>query len=200
VVAVSALAVPRVGDDVDVLTAALAYTAAGWFVIPVKRGSKHPGSVVGKGWQHLSSREPDQLVAWWAGTDHGIALHVGRSGGVVLDVDAPDKMPAVVVDAVEATSPPYQSTRSDCPRRGHYLFAQPAGRILGNGTGRLGGAWGEVRGRNGVIVVAPSVHENAADGGRYWWGSIGPVPVLPSPWATCSTTPPTPSTPPPTPR
>ena len=137
--------------------------------------------MVGKDWHHQSSREPEQLAAWWAGTDHGIALHVGRSGGAVLDVDAPDKMPAVVVDAVASTSPPYQSTRSDTPRRGHYLFAQPAGRILGNGTGRLGGAWGEVRGRNGVIVVAPSVHENAADGGRYWWGSIGPVPVLPTP-------------------
>jgi len=53
--------------------------------------------------------------------------------------------------------------------------------MVGNGTGRLGGAWGEVRGRNGVIVVCPSVHEDAGNGGRYGWQDTGIVPVLPAP-------------------
>ena len=47
---------------------------------------------------------------------------------------------------------------------------------LGNGTGRLGGGWGEVRGLNGVIIAAPSRH---ADGGEYRWVRTGLVPVLP---------------------
>jgi hypothetical protein len=60
------------------------------------------------------------------------------------------------------------------------LFAQPPGRNLGNGTGRLGGSWGEIRGRNGVIIVAPSVHENADKAGRYQWERVGPLTVLPA--------------------
>ena len=60
------------------------------------------------------------------------------------------------------------------------MFACPPGRMLGNGTGKLRGGWGEVRGRNGIIVVAPSTHQKAAAGGRYVWQRTGPVPVLPA--------------------
>jgi hypothetical protein len=37
-----------------------------------------------------------------------------------------------------------------------------------------------VRGNNGVIIVAPSVHELAAEGGRYEWEITGAVPTVPS--------------------
>jgi hypothetical protein len=156
------------------LTAALAYADAGWYVLPVKRGTKDPGSVVGKRWNDKSSRDPKQLAAWFAGTDHGIALHCGRSGAVVFDVDDPDKLPKILVKHLR--SAPYQSTRPDTPHRGHYLFAMPTGRTLGNSTGRLGGAWGEVRGLNGVIIAAPTVHPL---GGEYRWQRTGSVPALP---------------------
>jgi hypothetical protein len=160
----SPLSIPELDDDVDTLTAALAYAAAGWYELPVRRGTKKPGSVVGDGWQHKSSRDPKQIAAWFAGTDHDIALHCGRSGAVVFDVDDPDKLPNVLRSHLG--SAPFQSTRPDVPGRGHYVFAQPPGRTIGNGTGRLGGAWGEVRGLNGVIIAAPSHH---VDGGRYEW-------------------------------
>ena len=48
----------------------------------------------------------------------------------------------------------------------------PADRTIGNSGGRLGGSWGEVRGLNGVIVVAPH-----PDGRR--WERTGTVPTLP---------------------
>ena len=73
----TALSVPGIGPDDDTFTAALKYAAAGWYVVPVKRGTKHPGSVVGSKWQAQSSRDPQQIAAWWAGTSHGIALHAG---------------------------------------------------------------------------------------------------------------------------
>ena len=73
------LSIPDLDDGVDMLTAALAYADAGWYVLPVKRGTKDPGSVVGKHWQAQSSRDPRQIAAWFAGTDHGIVLHRGRS-------------------------------------------------------------------------------------------------------------------------
>lgn len=168
------LTVPVVPPDADKLTAALTYADAGWYVLPVKRGTKSPGSVVGGQWQTKSGRNPAQIVAWFAGTDYGIALHCGRSGAVVFDVDYRDKVPEVLARHLEAG--PYQSTRPDDAGRGHYVFLQPPGRSLGNANGGLGEPWGEVRGLNGVIIVAPSDH---LDGGEYGWVRTGIVPVLP---------------------
>ncbi|MBV8542552.1 MAG: bifunctional DNA primase/polymerase [Pseudonocardiales bacterium] len=173
------MTVPTFDADVDVLTAALAYARVGWYVVPVRRGTKHPGSVLGDRWQHQSSRDPETIVAWFAGTDHGVALHVGRSGAVVFDVDDPPRMPAVLSTAIKRDEPPYQSTRTSVESRGHYLYAAPPDRQLGNSVGKLGRGWGEVRGRNGVIIACPSEHEKAATGGRYRWLRAGAVPVLP---------------------
>lgn len=178
----NALTVPQIEEDTDVLTAALAYAAAGWFVLPVRRGSKNPGSVVsrfpGDPWQDKSSRDPETIVGWFAGTDLGIALHVGRSNAVVFDVDNPAALPPEM-DCLKAGSVPFQSTREAVEGRGHYLYRQPAGRTIGNSPGTLGTAWGEVRGKNGVIIVEPSRHEKHVTGGRYRWITVGDVPVLP---------------------
>lgn len=170
------LTVPDV-HGLDMLGAALAYAAAGWYLVPVRRGTKHPGSVLLGGWHEQSSRDPRQIAAWFAGTDHGIALHAGRSGVVVFDVDTPDRLPPVLGDALARGGPPWQATRAGVTNRGHAVFAQPPGRRLGNTTGLLGGGWGEVRGQNGVIVVEPTEHP---DGGLYHWLRVGPVPVLPT--------------------
>jgi hypothetical protein len=158
------LAVPEISADADVLTAALAYAEAGWYVLPVRLGTKDPGSVVGKRWQDKSSREPKQIIAWFAGSTHDVALHCGRSGAIVFDVDNPTQLPEVLRRHLDRA--PFQSTRPDVPGRGHYVFLQPRGRRIGNGIGRLGGAWGEVRGANGVIMAQPSHHP---DGGHYRW-------------------------------
>ena len=174
------LSVPLIADD-DVLTAAFRYAAAGWYCLPVRADAgKNPGSVVGKGWQHQSSRDPQQLAAWFAGTDYLLALHVGRSGAVVFDVDHPDELPDILAAHLFGrTAPPHQSSRPDQPGRGHYVFAQPPGRMIGNSTGGLGKGWGEVRGKNGVIIVAPSRHARDVDGARYEWLQTGEVPSLP---------------------
>lgn len=174
------LTIPGITEDDDTISAALKYTAAGWYVLPVNRASKHPGSVVGKGWPAKSSRDADQVVAWFAGSSYSLALHIGRSGGIAFDVDHPERIPDVLAGAIASTMAPYQSTRSNQAGRGHYVFVVPHGRTLGNGTGGLGKGWGEVRGRNGIIVVSPSVHEKEADGARYQWQRTGPVPVLPA--------------------
>ncbi len=156
------------------LSAALTYAAAGWFVVPVLRGTKNPGSLLGKGWHTQSSRDPEQIAAWFAGTDDGIALHTGHSGAVVFDVDHPEKLPEALKRAEAESDPPTQLTRDD--QRRHLVFAVPPGRHLGNSTGGLGRGWGEVRGGNSVIMVAPSEHP---DGGRYRWARTETVPVLP---------------------
>jgi Bifunctional DNA primase/polymerase, N-terminal len=172
------LSIPELADDIDTLTAALFLAANGIYVGPAIRGTKNPGSILGKGWQHKTSRDPKQIAAWFAGTDHDLFIHCGRSGLVVLDVDDPDELPSdpdklpgdwrCHLDAA-----PYQPTRPDTPGRGHYVFAMPASRAIGNPAY----PWGEVRGLNGVIMVFPSHHK---DGGRYGpWQRRGVVPVLP---------------------
>jgi hypothetical protein len=172
------LHIPDGINELDALAAALAYANAGWYVLPVRTDTKHPGSVVGGGWPALSSRDAAQIAAWFAGTDYGIALHAGRSGAVILDVDDYDNVPDLVLAAIENTGCPYQSTRADQPGRGHYLLANDTGRRIGNGLGRLASPkkWGEVRGANGVIIVAPSVHP---DGGLYRWERTGALPGIP---------------------
>ena len=168
------LSIPEIPGDADSLEAALLYADAGLYVGPAERRSKHPGSVLGDGWQHQTSCDVEQIAAWFAGTDHGVFIHAGRSGLVIFDVDYPDRLPGVLAKHLELA--PYQSSRPDVARRGHYLFAQPAGRVIGNGGGSLGSGWGQVRGLNGVIIAAPSVHQG---GGEYRWIRHGDVPVLP---------------------
>jgi len=169
--------VPHLDDNPDTLSAALAFAQCGWYVGPCDPMTKHPGSVLGKRWQEQTSRDPAQIVGWFAGASHGLFLHVGRSGGLVLDVDDYSKLPDVALAAIGQHRPPFQSTRVDDSRRGHYVFSQPADRMIGNGTGELGKGWGEVRGRNGVIVVQPTKHEKAdTHGARYLFTSHGEVP------------------------
>jgi len=164
----------------DSCAAALAYASAGIYVLPVKPRSKNPGSRVGDKWQMHSTRDTATIVACWAGSSDGIALHAGRSGLVIFDVDNPENMPEVLAQAIADTKPPFQQSRPDNPGRGHYMFACPPGRVLGNGVGKLGGDWGQIRGRNGVVIAAPSLHKDADDGAAYEWVTTGPVPVLPA--------------------
>jgi hypothetical protein len=174
------LSIPAIGDDDDAIAAGLKYAAAGFYVLPVSRASKHAGSVLGKGWPAKSSRDPEEIVSWFAGTDDSLALHMGRSGAVAFDVDHPEHTPQALSQAIITANPPYQSTRAHTPGRGPDLFAVPEGRTLGNGTGGLGKGWGDVRGLNGIIIVAPSAHEKADQGAHYRWESTGVLPVLPA--------------------
>lgn len=173
-----ALHVPYVNEETSALDAALAYAEAGWFVVPVRYGTKNPGSVAGAKWQELSTRDPEQIRAWWASSNYGIALHIGKSGGIVVDLDNPEKMPEVLQRAIDELNPPYQSTRRGDTGRGHFLF-DANGVDYTNSIGKLPPGFGDIRGKNGVIVVSPSVHEKHAEGGLYHWNITGPVPKVP---------------------
>jgi hypothetical protein len=176
-VTATGIEIPVITDDMDTLDAAIAYAKAGIYIGPSKRGSKHPGSVLGDDWNLRTSRDIQVITTWFAGTDYGLFIHAGRSDLWIADVDDPARIHPMLQRAITELEPPCQATRIDRPGRGHYLFQQPPGRDLGNGLGRLGSGWGEGRGRNGVIIVAPSEHEEP--GGRYQWLRTGPVPMLP---------------------
>jgi hypothetical protein len=167
----SALHIPDLAADIDTTGAGLLYAKAGFYILPGHRSEiRNPGRIIGKGWQHKSSRDPDMIAAWFAGTNNVLLIHCGRSGVIGFDIDHPEHLPERL--ARHLATAPFQQTRPDeDPSRGHALFAMPAGRTIGNSTGRLGRKWGEVRGLNGVICVAPV--------GARRWLRTGPVPILP---------------------
>jgi hypothetical protein len=158
--------------------AALAYAEHGWYVLPISNG-KHAGSYLGKGWPNKSTRDPDQIKTWYHNQPNlGVALHAGKSGTVIFDVDDPRHLPVDLVDAIADLRPPFQSTRSDDILRGHYVFRLAPGTMFGNGVGslRTDPPWGEVRGRNGIIVAAPTRRTPPK---RYRWIHTGQPPELP---------------------
>lgn len=171
------LSVPDV-SGLTVCDAAHKYASAGWYVLPVAAGIKHAGSVLGTGWPEKTSRDALQIDRWFRDPDAGLALHVGRSGALAFDVDAPELIPSMLVTALSECPTAFQSTRPEEPGRGHYLFAQPPGGGLGNGKGSLRGSWGEVRGKNGIIMVEPTVHEKHP-AARYSWLRRGALQQMP---------------------
>lgn len=175
----SDLTIPDIHPAASTLDAAFSYNNAGLYVGPIVVG-KNPGSRLGEKWQTKTSRDAGTVVGWFAGSTDGIFIHCGRSGLVVFEVDYPDRVPDWMWPHLDTA--PFQQTRPTVdPRRGHYVFAIPPGVMYGNGRGPFYKAmgFGEIRGRNGVIVAAPSSHPKHADGGAYRWARSGPVPYLP---------------------
>ena len=174
------LKVPEGTESMSTLEAALAWASNGFYVLPIKPETKHPGSVVGVGWPEKSSRDPRQIEIWFrTGTNYGLAIHMGKSGAIAFDVDDPKHLPHKLFEWLNLGITPYQSTRNNERFRGHYLFATPPGSNYGNSKGYLKGAWGEVRCKNGVVAVSPSLHSKAAQGGQYLWERTGSLALLP---------------------
>ncbi len=179
------LRVPDVAGR-PLVEAALAYAEAGWYVLPTDPADiKNPGSVVHGHWQDRSTREAEQIRAWWRqNPGNGIALHVGKSGAVAFDLDIDDLdviAGAGRPDIAEAlrSAAAIQATRCQGDR-GHYLYATAPGESFGNGAGAFR-RWGQVRGRNGVIIAAPTPHPDAkTKGGHYHWKRVGALRPLPA--------------------
>lgn len=178
---------PYIAPDTDLLTAALAYAGAGLYLAPTtKRGEspgKNPGTLLGSSWPSRTVTGAADAYALFGETFAseavGIALHCGRSGLVVVDIDTEDValIPEEIKSAVIDLSPPYQTTRKGGRARGHYFFRQPHGRRISNGLGRLPKGWGDIRGTNGVVILAGSWHPKPE--GEYRQRHAGPIPELP---------------------
>lgn len=177
----------------SLLDAALTYAEAGWYVLPTDpaKDIKSPGSVVGGKWHEKSSRDHDQIREWFEPNPHyGIALHCGRSGAGVFDFDMSnlDALRVMgrndLVDALLAANA-IQGTRADGDR-GHYIFLLPDdGREYGNSAGAFT-VVGEFRGKNGVIIAAPTPHPDAeSKGGEYKQIKTGPVGPMPEVLREC---------------
>lgn len=171
--------IPLFSGTENAYEAGMAYGEAGWYLVPIKSGSKNPGSVLGKEWPTKSSRDPKVLSEWFRRSDYGIALHTGRSNCCVLDVDNHNRLTPLLQGEIARKSPPFQSTRNNDNMRGHYAFYLEAAENYSTSNGGLGTEWGEVRTSNSVIVAYPTIHEEKHLGGRYLWTTSGILPELP---------------------
>ena len=123
--------------------------------------------------------------------DYGIALHCGRSGAIVFDLDV-DSLDAFSVygrdDIADALlgAGAIHGTRRDGDR-GHYIFLMPEDADFGNGAGKFM-ICGDVRGKNGVIIAPPTPHPDAeTKGGDYNQRKTGVVGPLPDVLRACLT-------------
>ncbi|WP_109788980.1 bifunctional DNA primase/polymerase [Mycolicibacterium chlorophenolicum] len=150
-----------------------AYAEAGFYLVPIKAGTKNAGSVLGIGWPAKSSCDVATVADWWRKhPTAGIGIHTGRSGIVVFDVDL-DELPQDL--APLQTGLIHRSRAGTDSQRGHYIFASrdtyTAGALrLPDGTKA-----GEIRSGNTIIVVEPTPHAN---GGLYRCSHAGAVPAL----------------------
>jgi hypothetical protein len=155
----------------DTVMAALYYAHAGFHVLPVRIG-KHPGSIVGKGWDKKSSRDSLQIERWWNEyPEAGVSLHTGKSNVVAFDLDC-DEIPEELIWLKTGV---FQQTRPG-GQRGHYVFASREWWVSGDLKLKDGTTVGDIKSGNSVIMAEPSQH---SAGGHYRWRTTGIVPPLP---------------------
>ncbi len=132
----STLSIPENLENKSILQAALAYAKCGWYVLPINAGTKHPGSLVGTDWPEKSTQNDREIREIFKFPNTAIALHVGRSGAIVFDVDEPKQLSELLMRELFQTQVPFQSTRliGDI-RRGHYFFKVPNNVSYGNSLG-----------------------------------------------------------------
>lgn len=151
-------------SSVSVKSAALAYLARGWSVIPMRSRSKQP-MVRWEPYQHRLAT-PEEIEDWFRRwPDANVGIVTGRiSGLIVLDVD-PRHFGDDSLYGFERVYGPLPDTVEAITGSGgrHIYFAYP-GRKVRNIVGLAPGL--DIRGDGGVIVAPPSIHPS---GRQYEW-------------------------------
>jgi hypothetical protein len=147
----------------DVLSAALTYAAAGWYVFPVR--GKLPALDLAPHWSRDSTTDPQQIAAWYAGAAGlGIGLDLGRSRLIVVDGDNLDRLP-------------FRNRLRGWPFRGNRTRQSWLYRENGHRIPQARHPWGEVKAAGGYVVMPPSPHDSGVE---YEWLDIdGDVPTIP---------------------
>lgn len=152
--------------------AAHMWAEAGAAVIPLGRNTKSPGSILGKGWPHRATNDPETIERWFSRADvGGVAIETGRSGVVVIDVDQ---------NVIGVDGGVVEHTRGLDSLRAHRYFLMPEDKKIGNSRNALKDFKGDVRGFGGCVAVYPTPHP---EGGQYIFrdSAIGAeIPPLPA--------------------
>jgi len=166
------------------MSAAIAYAALGWHVLPVRPGSKVPHI---DRWQERATSDVHTVRDWWQQWPKGgIGIHCGKSGLAVIDVD-PRNGGKETIDAMQVERGLLWDQDCAIARTGgggwHYVFSAPEGvRLpakLGPGVDLLSG--------DRYFIVEPTSHP--VTGKAYSWDgphpiNMPPLPPLPEAWWT----------------
>lgn len=143
------------------LDEALEYAKRGWAVMPLD--GKRPATA--HGWKDADT-DVEQIVAWFAGTDHNVGIATGLSDLLVVDLDGDD--------AVEwwLRQQPTPTAVALTGRGQHWYYR-------GNGPSTAGriAPGVDTRGRGGYVVAPPSLHP--LTGAAYRWQDAGALATVP---------------------
>lgn len=148
----------------DCLTAALAYVAQGWSIIPVEPRGKRP--VIA--WLEFQQRRADEAeVRQWFDTrkNANVAIVTGAiSDLAVLDIDVAHHGDESlrVMEREHGALPRTVEAETGSGGR-HFYFSHPGG-LVRNRAGLMHGV--DLRGDGGCVVAPPSMHRS---GKRYGW-------------------------------
>lgn len=150
--------------------AALDAATSGLYVFPCIPRGKTPAV---RSWEHVATRDPDQIKEWWDKTPYNIGAAIGRAGLVVIDLDhgrgqvAPEPFTGatggrevLAMLANRAGEPaPFDTWTVATPTSGaHLYYRTPEGFVPGNSVSALG--WRiDIRSRGGFVVAAGSVRD-----------------------------------------
>lgn len=153
----------------ETLQHAIQYAERGWRVIPIKPGEKRPPIT---SWQTVATTNPDTIETWWSGPyrNHGIGIVTGEESGIfVIDIDDKNGVDgyATLHDLEQQHGQLPDGPRAQTGTGGMHIFlANPTGMIIRNDAGKKLGHGIDIRGDNGQVVAAPTIHPN---GNTYHW-------------------------------
>jgi len=141
------------------------YRDYGWSVIPIRRRDKRPAIT----WEPFTHEPPPlkRLKSWWP-NDHD-ALNLGVVTGAVSNIAVLDLDPAHFDEdsrTIEQWIEEYPTPLIQRSGGGgaHLFYSIPPGEMIKTQAGIFPGV--DVRGEHGIIVAAPSIHQN---GKTYTW-------------------------------
>lgn len=138
---------------------ALWYAAKGWRVVPIPPGNKYPRGI--DNWEKRATTDPERIRRYWTkNPDHGVGIATGPESGIfVIDIDPRDGGDDSLA-ALEAKYGPLPDTVQTVTGGNglHIYFNWPADGEIHNSASGVLGAGIDVRGINGQVLAAPTIH------------------------------------------
>jgi hypothetical protein len=144
----------------EMLQAALAMAARGWYVFPCAVGGKEPA--LRGSWQRHATTDPLQVRDWWTRRPYNIGISCGPSGLVVIDLDMPKAAgqatgsQSFVRLCQQARQPvPWSTFAVATPSGGLHLYYAARGHDIRNSAGKLAPLI-DVRAAGGYVIAVGS--------------------------------------------
>jgi hypothetical protein len=134
--------------------AALAATARGWPVVPLRPREKTP---VLRRWEDEATLDRDRLRQWWSRRPYNVGIACGPAGLLVVDLDVPHGRQAFARRAWQhGDEDPRDTYTVATPSGGEHRYFRAPDVPLGNSVGRIA-PHVDTRGVGGYVVAAGSL-------------------------------------------